>query len=55
LVECAAAELEQIRDPDLVDCVIRALDNPNLRTPIREMLRRIDTPEARAALGEAEN
>lgn len=51
LVDCAAGELEQLRDPDLVDCVIRALDNPNLRTPIREMLRRIDTPEARAALG----
>jgi hypothetical protein len=54
LVECAASELERLRDPDLVDCVIRALDNPNLRTPIREMLRRIDTPEARAALGEAD-
>jgi hypothetical protein len=53
LVDCAASELEQLRDPDLVDCVIRALDNPNLTKPIREMLRRIDTPEARAALGEA--
>jgi hypothetical protein len=51
LVECAAGELEHLKDPDLVDCVIRALDNPNLRQPIREVLRRIDTPEARAALG----
>ena len=53
LVECAAGELEHLKDPDLVDCVIRALDNPNLREPIREVLRRIDTPEARAALGSA--
>ena len=51
LVECAADELAQLREPDLVDCVIRALDNPNLREPIREVLGRIDTPEARAALG----
>lgn len=51
LVECAAGELVQLREPDLVDCVIRALDNPNLREPIREVLGRIDTPEARAALG----
>lgn len=51
LVECAANELAQLRDPDLVDCVIRALDNPNLRQPIREVLSRIGTPEARAALG----
>jgi hypothetical protein len=53
LVECAEAELVQLRDPDLVDCVIRALDNPNLREPIRDVLRSIDTPEARAALGTA--
>jgi hypothetical protein len=51
LVECAANELAQIREPDLVDCVIRALDNPSLRQPIREVLGRIGTPEARAALG----
>lgn len=51
LVNCAASELEQLRDPDQVDCVIRALDNPDLKTPIREILGRIDTPEARAALG----
>lgn len=54
LVECAASELQQLKDPDLVDCVICALDNPGLREPIREVLRRIDTPEARAALGDAD-
>jgi len=52
LVGCATAELETLKDPDLVDCIIRALDNENLREPIREVLRRIDTPEARAVLGE---
>ena len=51
LVECASDELAHLKDSDLVDCVIRALDNPSLREPIREVLRRIDTPEARAALG----
>ncbi len=53
LVECATEELSVVKDPDLVDCIIRALDNPNLRAPVREVLRRIDTPEARAALGTA--
>jgi hypothetical protein len=51
LVECARAELTVLRDPDLVDCIIRSLDNDSLRQPIREVLERIDTPEARAALG----
>ena len=51
LVECATVELEVLRDPDLVDCVIRSLDKENLRTPIRKVLERIDTPESRAALG----
>ncbi len=55
LVECAASELEQLKEPDLVDCVICALDNTGLRTPIREVLRRIDTPEARAALGNSDS
>ena len=52
LVECATVELETLEDPDLVDCIIRALDNDTLREPIREVLRRIDTPEARAVLGD---
>jgi len=51
LVECATAELEALRDPDIVDCIIRSLDNEKLRTPIRKVLERIDTPESRAALG----
>jgi hypothetical protein len=52
LADCAAGELVALTAPDLVDCIIRSLDNPNLREPVRSVLRRIDTPEARAALGE---
>lgn len=50
---CAATELAVLKDPELVDCIIRALDNPNLREPVRDVLRKIDTAEARAALGHA--
>lgn len=53
LVECASDELAGLREPDLVDCIIRSLDNPALRDPIRSVLQRIATPEARAALGGA--
>jgi hypothetical protein len=52
LVDCATAELEALKDPDFVDCIIRSLDKPDLREPIRGVLVRIDTPEARAALAE---
>lgn len=52
LVDCATAELEILKDPDLVDCIIRSLDKPDLREPIRGVLVRIDTPEARAAIAE---
>ncbi len=52
LVETAASELEILRDPDLVDCIIRSLDNESLRRPIRRVLENIGTPEAKAALGE---
>ena len=52
LVECAAAELAVLKDPELVDCIIRSLDNESLREPIREVLGRIGTPEAKAALGD---
>lgn len=52
LVECAADELAALRDPELVVGLIRALDKPDLREPIRAVLERIDTPEARAALGQ---
>jgi hypothetical protein len=51
LAECAETELEVLRDPDLIDCIIRSLDNENLRQPIRKVLERIGTPEAKAALG----
>jgi hypothetical protein len=51
LVECAAEELAFLRDPEVVDCIVRALDNPKLREPVRKVLKLIDTPEARAALG----
>lgn len=53
LVTCASDELAVLRDPDLVDCIIRSSDNPALREPIRSVLRRIGTPEARTALGES--
>ena len=52
LVNCAATELEVLKDPDLVDCIIRSLDKPDLREPIRDVLARIDTPESRAAIAE---
>jgi hypothetical protein len=55
LAKVAADELTVIKDPDLVDCLIRVLDNPNLREPIRQVLERIDTPKARAALGQPVN
>ena len=51
LVACAEAELAVLRDPDLIDCIIRSLDTENLRQPIREVLKKIDTAEAKAALG----
>lgn len=51
LVDCAQEELVVLSDPDLVDCIIRSLDNEKLRHPVREVLGRIDTPEARAAIG----
>jgi len=50
LVECAEAELAVLREPELIDCIIQSLDNENLRLPICEVLKRIDTPEAKAAL-----
>lgn len=51
LVKCAADELAALRDPDIVDSIVRSLDNESLRQPIREVLGRIGTPEAKAALG----
>ncbi len=52
LVDCASGELQVLKDPDLVDCIIRSLDKPDLRAAIQGVLQKIDTPEARAALSE---
>jgi uncharacterized DUF497 family protein len=48
---CAADELANLKNPDLVSHLVRSLDKPDLREPIRELFKRIDTPDARAALG----
>ncbi|NOZ00820.1 MAG: HEAT repeat domain-containing protein [Deltaproteobacteria bacterium] len=50
----AADELAGIRNPDLVASIVRMLDDPKLSGPIREVLGRIDTPEARIGLGNGE-
>lgn len=52
LAECAEEQLAALKDTEAVDSLIRALDNPNLREPVRRVLSRINTPEARAALGD---
>ncbi len=52
LADCAADELGVLKDSEAVDSLIRAMDNPNLREPVRRVLRRIGTPEAVAALGD---
>jgi hypothetical protein len=51
LKKCAAEELCCLKDPELVACLVRSLDKPDLREPIRDVLEKLDTPEARAALG----
>ena len=51
LQTCAADELASLKSPELVAYLVRSLDKPDLREPIREVLERIDTPDARAALG----
>jgi hypothetical protein len=52
LKQCAAEELAGLKSPELVACLVRSLDKPDLREPIRDVLKKIDTPEARAALGQ---
>jgi len=47
----ATDELARIRDPDLVACLVRSLDDPRLHQPIQAVLQKIDTPEAREAPG----
>jgi HEAT repeat protein len=48
---CASEELAELKSPEVVAHLVRSLDKPDLREPIREVLKRIDTPDARAALG----
>ncbi len=50
LKKCATEELADLKSPELVACLVRSLDKPDLREPIRDVLKRIDTQEARAAL-----
>ena len=51
LQACAANELANLKSPEVVAHLVRSLDKPDLREPIRELFKRIDTPDARAALG----
>lgn len=48
----ARGELCALSDPELVSQLVRSLDDPKLREPIREVLKQINTPEARKALGQ---
>lgn len=48
----AQGELYGLSDPELVSQLVRSLDDPRLREPIREVLKQINTPEARKALGD---
>jgi hypothetical protein len=40
-----------LSDPELVSLLVRSLEDPKLREPIRDVLKQINTPEARKALG----
>jgi hypothetical protein len=51
LSEIAADELAALEAPELIAAMILALDDPKIGPPLREVLARIDTSEARAALG----
>jgi hypothetical protein len=51
LAQIAADELAVLRDPDVVSCLVRVLDDPKLNQPVRDVLARIGTAEANAALG----
>jgi hypothetical protein len=52
LTQVAMDELAAVQDPEMLQTLILAMDNPKLQAPIHKVLARIDTPEARAALGE---
>ena len=49
---CAGEELATLTDAEQIAVIIRQLDNTTLRVPIEQVLEKIDTPEARAALGQ---
>jgi len=51
VLQTATDELSRLSKPELVDCMVRSLDDPRLREPIQKVLEKIDTPEARDALG----
>jgi hypothetical protein len=51
LKQIATEELAVLKDPELITTFLRAMDNPKLKEPIREVLEKINTPESRAALG----
>ena len=48
----AKGELCDLSDPELVSLLVRSLDDPKLREPIRDVLKQINTPEAQKALGQ---
>jgi hypothetical protein len=48
----AKGELAGLSDPELVSLLVRSLDDPKLREPVRDVLKQINTPEARKALGQ---
>ena len=51
LLKVATEELAALSDSEMVATLICALEDPKLQEPIRAVLKRIDTVEARAALG----
>ncbi len=51
LAQVAADELAAIKNSELIATIIGSLDDPKLGQPVRELLKRIDTPESRVALG----
>jgi hypothetical protein len=51
LAKVASDELAVLTDPELVSTLIHSMDDPKRGALIREVLKRIDTLEARSALG----
>lgn len=51
LRKAAREELVALVDPEEVDVIVKALDEPDLAEPVREVLESIDTPLARKGLG----